>query len=271
MWVMQQQLGPSSPVLFFDSGVGGLTVLAEFRKVLPQVPVIYVADYAALPYGNKTEHEIITRVPALLGRLVELYHPRLIIIACNTASTIALDTVRAALDLPVVGTVPAIKPAAETTRTGVIGLLGTAATIRQGYVDNLQARFASDKLLLRYAAPGLVEAAEVKLRGGRPDVTALNDAATGLRDQEQGEKIDTLVLACTHFSLLQEELISVFGSGTFLVDGAKGIARRTAWLIRGQKSQRIRDDLFVFTGADSDVQPLLPALASYGLTQVDPL
>ena len=113
---------------------------------------IYVADTAALPYGEKTERQIATRVPALLGRLVERYRPRLVTIACNTASTIALAAAREALELPIVGTVPAIKPAAAMTKTGVIGLLGTAATIRQVYVDNLEAEFASDNGAVRERA-----------------------------------------------------------------------------------------------------------------------
>ncbi|RYE01493.1 MAG: glutamate racemase, partial [Sphingomonadales bacterium] len=100
------------PILFFDSGMGGLSVLAPTAALLPHAPIVYVADSAGFPYGTRSEAEIAARVPALLGRLVERHHPRLVVIACNTASTIALSAVRAALDLPVVGTVPAIKPAA---------------------------------------------------------------------------------------------------------------------------------------------------------------
>src|SRR3990170_8197673 len=104
-------MNPAAPLLFFDSGVGGLSVLAPTSAMLPNAPIIYAADNAAFPYGTRSEAEIAARVPALLGRLVERYRPRLAVIACNTASTIALDHVRAALDLSVVGTVPAIKPA----------------------------------------------------------------------------------------------------------------------------------------------------------------
>ena len=147
-------MDPAAPILIFDSGVGGLTVLAELRKLLPDAPVIYAADSAGLPYGEKSEAEIAARVCGLLGRMSERYRPRLICIACNTASTIALAMVREVLEVPVVGTVPAIKPAAAMTRSGVIGLLGTEATIRQAYVDRLEAEFASDKRLLRFAAPG---------------------------------------------------------------------------------------------------------------------
>ena len=155
----------AAPILLFDSGVGGLSVLAELRKLLPAAPVIYAADNAGFPYGTKSEAQIAARVAGLLGRMTERYRPRLICIACNTASTIALAMVREVLEVPVVGTVPAIKPAAAATRNGVIGLLGTAATIRQAYVDRLEAEFAADKHLLRHAAPELVEAAEAKLRG----------------------------------------------------------------------------------------------------------
>ena len=119
----------TAPILLFDSGVGGLSVLAEVRKLLPNAPVIYVADTAGLPYGEKTEAEVAARVAGLLGRLSERYAPRLITIACNTASTIALGMVRDVLHVPIVGTVPAIKPAAAITTTGVIGLLGTAAVL----------------------------------------------------------------------------------------------------------------------------------------------
>src|SRR5690349_13774663 len=154
---------PAAPILLFDSGVGGLTVLAELRKILPEAPVIYAADTAGLPYGTKSEAEIAARVAGLLGVLTERYKPRLATIACNTASTIALGMVRDVLNIPIVGTVPAIKTAAALTQSGVIGLLGTEATVRQGYVDRLEAEFASDKRLLRHAAPGLVAAAEAKL------------------------------------------------------------------------------------------------------------
>ena len=137
---MATTVDPAAPLLFFDSGVGGLSVLGPTRALLPTAPIVYVADSAAFPYGTRSEAEIAARVPALLGRLTERFRPRLAVIACNTASTIALPFVRAALDIPVVGTVPAIKPAAEQSRTRVIGVLGTEATVRQPYVDDLAAR-----------------------------------------------------------------------------------------------------------------------------------
>src|SRR4029079_19205457 len=127
-----------------------------------------------------------SRVPALLGRLVERFHPRLAVIACNTASTIALDHVRSALDLPVVGTVPAIKPAAERSKTRVIGVLGTEATVRQPYVDNLAAEFAADCMIVRHGSPDLVDLAEAKLAGGDVTVEDVREAAQPMFDAADG-------------------------------------------------------------------------------------
>jgi glutamate racemase len=268
---MRQEFSPdpTAPVLLFDSGVGGLSVLAALRAALPQAPVIYAADNAGLPYGDKTEAQIAARVAGLLGRMTERLHPRLVCIACNTASTIALGMVREVLEVPVVGTVPAIKPAAALSRTGVIGLLGTEATIRQGYVDRLEREFAGGKLLLRHAAPELVAAAEGKLRGVPVDPDILARAAAGLRCRPGGAAIDTVVLACTHFPLVSAELGAAFGPGVALIDGAAGIARRIADLTDAQSFHRARPDFALFTRADPDLAALSPALGAYGLDRVD--
>jgi glutamate racemase len=264
-------IDPASPVLLFDSGVGGLTVLAELRKLLPDMPVIYAADSAGLPYGTKTEAEIAARVSGLLGVLSERYRPRLATIACNTASTIALGMVRDVLRIPIVGTVPAIKPAAEMTKTGVIGLLGTPATIRQRYVDNLESEFAAGKRLIRFPAPGLVAAAEAKLRGDPVDYKEIGHAVAGLRGQPGGEDIDTVVLACTHFPLLNDELQEVLGPDVKLIDGAAGIARRIATLVEGQPMARQAPDLAVFTSEPDSRPSFTEALSHYGLERVERL
>ena len=258
---------PAAPILLFDSGVGGLSVLAEVRKILPQSPVIYAADNAGLPYGGKSEAEIAARVCGLLGRMAERYRPRLICIACNTASTIALAMVRDVLEVPIVGTVPAIKPAAALTKTGVIGLLGTEATIRQAYVDRLEAEFASDKRLLRFAAPELVMAAEARLRGQTVDVEVYVRAAAGLRDQPGGELIDTVVLACTHFPLVEQELAQAFGPEVAFVDGAAGIARRIAHMTGDQPMSRCQTDFALFTRNDPDIASLASALLRHGIAR----
>ncbi|WP_121117101.1 glutamate racemase [Croceibacterium ferulae] len=263
------QPAPDAPILLFDSGIGGLTVLAELRRVLPQAPVLYVADTAGLPYGEKTEAQIAARVAGLLGRLSERFAPRLITIACNTASTIALGMVRDVLQVPIVGTVPAIKPAAAMTRSGTIGLLGTAATIRQAYVDQLEAEFATGKRLLRHAAPELVQAAEGRLRGAAMDPAAIEAAVTGLRRQPGGDSIDTVVLACTHFPLLVDKLSHAFGPDVRFVDGAAGIARRIAHLTQGQTFIRKSPDRALFTGTADDLHAIGPALLNYHVEQCE--
>lgn len=258
-----------APILVFDSGVGGLTVLAKLRKALPDAPVIYAADIAGLPYGAKSEAEIAARVSGLLGRMAERWQPRLICIACNTASTIALGMVRDVLEIPIVGTVPAIKPAAAATKSDVIGLLGTEATIRQAYVDRLEAEFAAGKRLLRHAGPGLVEAAEAKLRGEAFDPAIVRDAVASLRAQPGGEAIDTVVLACTHFPLLEAELAAAFGPAVGFVHGAAGIARRIAHLTQGQEFARSAPDRAVTTGDLADFQRISPAFAAQAIERLE--
>jgi len=261
------QPAPSAPILLFDSGVGGLSVLAALRELLPHAPVIYAADLAGLPYGEKTEAEIAARMAGLLGRMAERFRPRLACIACNTASTIALGMVRQVLHLPIVGTVPAIKPAAALTVSGTIGLLGTAATIRQAYVDNLEAEFARDKRLLRHASPALVAAAEAKLRGAHPDPAVFAQAAAGLRGQPGGDAIDVVVLACTHFALVEDELRTAFGPDMRFVHGAQGIARRIAHLTQEQDFAA-GENLLVTTGGAEKAQALAPLLAAYGFDRI---
>jgi glutamate racemase len=256
-----------APILFFDSGIGGLSVLGPTRALLPNAPIVYAADSAAFPYGTRSEDEIAARVPALLGRLVERFRPRLVVVACNTASTIALDHARAALDVPVVGTVPAIKPAAELSRTRVIGVLGTQATVRQPYVDNLAREFASDCTIVRHGSGELVELAEAKLAGEAMDV---EDVAAAVGPLAESEGLDTVVLACTHFPLLANELAEAL-PGVAFVDGGAGIARRIAWLTRGQPwPDEAPPGIAIFTGA-KPAEPLVAALAAFGLTEVQTL
>jgi len=169
------------------------------------------------------------------------------------------------LEVPIVGTVPAIKPAALVTQTGVIGLLGTGATVRQPYVDRLEAEFAADKRLIRHPADALVPLAEAKMRGETLAEGAVAEAVAGLRDHPQAQDLDTLVLACTHFPLLADELRAVFGEHVQLVDGAQGIARRIASLTQGQDFARDKGDFAVATGSAESLIALTPMLERHGL------
>ena len=255
---------PDAPILFLDSGVGGLSVLRPTRELLPHAPIVYAADSAGFPYGTKSDAELAERVPMLLGRLVGRFAPRLAVIACNTASTIALDHARAALNLPIVGTVPAIKPAAEMSRTRVIGVLGTEATVRQPYVDNLAREFAPDCTIVRHGSAELVAMAEAKLAGEALDLEAV---ARAVHPLTKTDRLDTVVLACTHFPLLSEELAAAL-PGVAFVDGGPGIARRIAFLTQGQPwPDQSAPGIAVFTGQAPGPE-LRRALAGFGLSDV---
>lgn len=257
------------PILVFDSGVGGLSVLAEIRKILPQASFAYAADNAGYPYGTKSEAELTARIPAILGRLVERVKPRIVVIACNTASTIALAHVRSALDVPVVGTVPAVKPAALLSKSRVIGVLGTDATVRQPYVDQLVQDHGADCTVLRLGSAVLVDMAEAKLRGTPPDPAAVKAEMDKLFGQPQGDQIDAVILSCTHFPLLADEIAAASADGVMLVDSGQGIARRTAYLTQGQLWPETPSGRAIFTRADADLDCLRPALARLGLDAIE--
>jgi glutamate racemase len=259
----------TGPVLIFDSGVGGLSILSHVKLALPRASIVYAADNGWYPYGTKTEAEIAARVPAVLGQLAERYRPRLVIIACNTAATIALADVRAALDLPIVGTVPAIKPAALASKTRVIGVLGTEATVRQPYVDRLVGEFAADCAVVRLGSAELVQIAEDKLRGQPASPARMQAIMASLYIQENGDRIDQLVLACTHFPLLAAEIAAASPQGVALVDSGAGIARRAATLMQGEIWQEGQTGTAVFTREDERIASLIPALAGYGLPNID--
>ena len=263
---------PDQPLLILDSGVGGLSVLREIRALLPNAPVVYAADNEFYPYGTRSAAEIETRIPALLGRLAGHYDPALIVIACNTASTIALDPVRASLHLPIVGTVPAIKPAALLSKTRAIGVLGTDATIVQPYVDRLAALFAADCLVVRHGSAELVDLAEAKLRGEATDPAAYASILDGLLSRPGGDRIDTIVLACTHFPLVEAELRAAAPRPLAFVHGAAGIARRTQWLLRDHGwPDALAEGIAVFTAPSPLLQAYRDGLAGFGLTRVETL
>ncbi|MBK8543286.1 MAG: glutamate racemase [Caulobacteraceae bacterium] len=237
-------------VLVFDSGVGGLSVFDAIAASGHAFDLDYAADNAWLPYGLKTDARLRARVPALLSRLVEQWAPDAVVVACNTASTIALEPVRAALSVPVVGVVPPIKPAAAQTRTGVIGLLATPATVQRAYTDDLIAQFASDKRVIRFGSAALVEAAERKLRGEKAQQSAITEAIDGLFSAPGGDQLDVVALACTHFPLLAAELAAAAPRPCLWMDSGEAIARRLAHVLIAQEGPS-RVQRAAFTSADS--------------------
>lgn len=237
-------------VLVFDSGVGGLSVFDAIAASGHAFELDYAADNSWLPYGLKSDEQLRARVPALLSRLVEQWQPEAVVVACNTASTIALEPVRAALSIPVVGVVPPIKPAAALTRTGVIGLLATPATVQRPYTDDLIAQFAAGKRVIRFGSASLVEAAERKLGGEPIDNAAITDAIEGLFGAPGGAEIDVVALACTHFPLLAAELAAAAPRPCVWMDSGDAIARRLAHVLIAEEGP-VRVRRAGFTSADS--------------------
>jgi glutamate racemase len=248
--------------LVFDSGVGGLSVLDAIVASGHALEINYAADNAWLPYGLKTDAQLRERVPALLAALVAQWSPEIVVVACNTASTIALDEVRKALRVPVVGVVPPIKPAAALTKSGAIGLLATPATVRRAYTDDLIAQFAADKRVVRFGSAALVEAAEQKLRGETLAESAITEAIDGLFGVPGGADIDVVALACTHFPLLAEELARAAPAHVTWLDSGAAIARRVANVLIADAGQA-RVERAAFTDAKA-ARALFPAFHKRG-------
>ncbi|MBD1576462.1 MULTISPECIES: glutamate racemase [Vibrio] len=212
-------------ILVFDSGVGGLSVYQEIQTLLPQHNYIYLFDNKAYPYGELEPQRLIERVSRFMRSMVEKHAIDLVVIACNTASTIVLPRLRQELKIPVVGVVPAIKPAAAISQKA-IGLIATPATVVRSYTHNLIKEFAPNSKVELLGSTRLVTMAEEKLRGTAVNLVELQQILTPLLNQ-----IDTAVLGCTHFPLLREEMQLVLGKGVTLIDSGKAIAERVKRLL----------------------------------------
>jgi glutamate racemase len=215
-------------ILLFDSGMGGLTVARAVARQLPESHLIYAADNAGFPYGAWKEQALMTRIDRVIGLLIETVRPDVVVVACNTASTIALAQLRAAHKVPFVGTVPAIKPAAAQTKSGVIGVLATPGTVSREYTHSLIHTFAYHCEVILHGAPRLAEIAEQKLRGHKVNLDELRDEVAPVFRNQDGKATDVVVLGCTHYPLLTEEIASVAPWPVSYIDPAPAIARRVA-------------------------------------------
>lgn len=214
-------------VLVFDSGMGGLTVAREIQALAPTLAVDYAADTGFFPYGDKSDDALRRRLPEVAKALCQIARPDVFVIACNTASTLALPDVRAVLDIPVIGTVPAIKPAANLTKTGTIGLLATPGTVKRAYTAQLIDDFADDIRVILHGSVALVRMAEQIASGGAVPLEAFRLAQAPLFEADGGADIDTIVLACTHFPLIRGELAATIPHAVNFIDSGEAIARQT--------------------------------------------
>jgi glutamate racemase len=256
-------------ILVFDSGLGGLSVHRALRDLIPQAETIYVADDAAFPYGALADQVLVERVRRVMERLIPEQAPDLVVIACNTASTLVLDDLRASFPVPFVGTVPAIKPAAEISKSRLIAILATPATVRRDYTQSLIRSFAGDCRVILHAPPLLAERAETVFAGG---VVSDDDLRADLAPcfvEEGGRRTDVIVLGCTHYPLLLDRFKALAPWPVMWMDPAPAIARRAAALLENLLPQAGRmpaphPHLFLHTGADDFYAKLRGPLADCG-------
>jgi len=262
---------PTPSILVFDSGLGGLTVLREIVATRPDAAYTYVADDAFFPYGHHTEDEIVARVVPLIGDLIARHQPDLVVIACNTASTLVMNHLRNAYSVPFVGTVPAIKPACASSKTKRVSVLGTRGTVKREYTKKLIADFAHDCEVTLVGAGNLATLAEAALRGETVgDDTLLAEIAPCFVDRDP--RTDTVVLACTHYPLLLEQIRRVAPWPVDWIDPAPAIARRVETLLGHRTGTAAAPPAkFLFTSGKSPSAELEKAVRPFfGADVLDP-
>lgn len=253
------------PILVFDSGVGGLTVVAALREHLPKAEIVFVADDAGFPYGPRADADLIERVVGLMARLIHRHDPAAVVIACHTASTLVLPPLRARFTLPFVGTVPAIKPAAERTRSGIVAVLATEGTIRRDYTRALIRDFAGHCHVRLVGSANLAGYAEAELRGEPvPDAAILAEITPAFFDKD-GRRTDQIVLACTHYPLLLDRLKAVAPWPVAWIDPAPAIARRTVDVLAAAPLSEAPGVAYLTSGAAWPAA-VAPFLEKLGLT-----
>lgn len=253
----------SPTILVFDSGLGGLTVLREVVAARPDAHYVYVADDAFFPYGHHSEDEIIARVVPLMGELIGAHDPDLVVIACNTASTLVMSHLRAAYSVPFVGTVPAIKPACAQSKSRRVSVLGTKGTVKREYTRALIRDFAQGCEVTLVGSPELASLAERAL-GGHPisDSDILSEIAPCFVGDDATSRTDIVVLACTHYPLLLDRLKALAPWPVVWIDPAPAIARRVSDLL-GPRTGGITQSGAEMIFTSNRVHGLGPALTPF--------
>lgn len=258
----------NASVLFFDSGIGGLSVVKEARIILPGLRYIYVADDDGFPYGAWEEAALLARMTGLFRDLIEDHEPGLVVIACNTASTLGIAHLRKTFpDQAFIGTVPAIKPAAERTRSGLVSVLATPGTVKRQYTRDLISQYASKCHVRLVGSENLASLAEIYMRTGFVDEEAVAREITPCFVDDNGRRTDIIVLACTHYPFLVNRMRKVAPWPVDWIDTSEAIARRTLALAQNMQFMpdgELLPDVAIFTSTDPDPAALRLA-AGFGL------
>ncbi|MFG1310219.1 glutamate racemase [Xanthobacter tagetidis] len=227
-------------ILVFDSGLGGLSVFREIARARPDATFVYAADDAGFPYGDLTERALVARVDEVMDRLIGALRPDLAVIACNTASTAALPSLRARHAIPFVGTVPAVKPACAASRSRRVSILATPGTVKRDYTFELVRTFADGCAVDLVPSPHLAALAEAVLSGAAVDDGEIAAEIAPCFVDQGGRATDTVVLACTHYPLIADRLARLAPWLVSWIDPAPAIARRVVSLI-GPAPQHMDD------------------------------
>jgi glutamate racemase len=252
-------------ILVFDSGVGGLTVFREIVKARPDAFYVYIADDAFFPYAQRSEEELVGRLVPLMEESIATYAPDLVAIACNTASTLVLPNLRARFPVPFVGTVPAVKPACLASRSRLVSVLGTEATVRREYTRGLIRDFGQGCDVTLVGARHLAGFAERALRGEVIDDHAIAREIAPCFVASEGRRTDTIVLACTHYPLLIDRLVQLAPWPVDWVDPSQAIARRMIDLIGPPTANASGTARAIFTSGLELPPALAAALARFGI------
>jgi len=253
-------------ILVFDSGLGGLTVYREVAAARPDARFLYVADDAFFPYGDHGEAELVARLVALMGELTATHRPDLVVIACNTASTLVLPHLRARFSVPFVGTVPAIKPACAASVTKRVSVLGTEATVSREYTHALIRDFANGADITLVGSARLAGFAEAELRGEPVAEAAIAQEVAPCFVDAGSRRTATIVLACTHYPLLLGRFARLAPWPVTFIDPAPAIARRVVDLIGPPAGREApKPAQIVFTSRQSPSPTLVAALSRFGL------
>ncbi len=255
-------------LLVFDSGIGGLSVAREIRRVLPGAAIDYVADDAGFPYGDWQEAALTDHVVALIGERIARHAPDAVVIACNTASTLVLPPLRARHSLPIVGTVPAIKPAAGETRSGCVSVLATAGTIQRDYTRDLIRTFADHCDVQLVGSARLALLAEAHMRGEPVDDAAIAAEIAPAFVERSGARTDVVVLACTHYPFLADAFQRLAPWPVTWIDPAPAIARRAAVVLGATAHEGPGGGQAWLTSGKAWPAALVPLLADIGLVPV---
>ena len=262
----------SPTILVFDSGLGGLTVHREIAKLRPDARFVYAADDEAFPYGRLSEAELSKRVVAVMAALIETHHPDLIVIACNTASTLVLAELRTRFSVPFVGTVPAIKPACAASQTRLVSVLGTEATVAREYTKTLIRDFGQGCDVTLVGSKRLAVLAEALLNGEDIDDEDILEEIMPCFLEKDGARTDTIVEACTHYPLLIERFTRLAPWPVTWLDPAPAIAKRVVALI-GAPVDGARDGtaVFVMTSGGKPGDDLAAGLRPFGFRDMSPV